>query len=197
MADFADRQELNDRLNLIETMIAEGRQKTESWGWTFVLWGIAYYVAIAWSTWGHSPYAWPVTMVGTSILTAVIASLRGKREPDTTIGRSIGAIWIGLGCSLFILCMSTALSGRAEQHVFLGMIEAMLGAANATSGIILRWKAQFACAIVWWAATVVSLFGSISQSSYAFLIAIFLCQIVFGTYISIAEARQRKQAVHV
>ncbi len=126
MADFADRQELNDRLNLIETMIAEGRQKTESWGWTFVLWGIAYYVAIAWATWGHSPYAWPVTMVGTSILTAVIASLRGKREPDTTIGRSIGAIWIGLGCSLFILCMSTALSGRAEQHVFLGMIEAML-----------------------------------------------------------------------
>ena len=79
MADFADRQELNDRLNLIETMIAEGRQKTESWGWTFVLWGIAYYVAIAWATLGHSNLAWPVTMIGTSILTAVVASRKSSR----------------------------------------------------------------------------------------------------------------------
>ena len=39
--------ELKDRLNLIETMIAEGRRTTESWGWTFVLWGVAYYVAMA------------------------------------------------------------------------------------------------------------------------------------------------------
>ena len=27
---------LKDRLNLIETMISEGRRTTESWGWTFV-----------------------------------------------------------------------------------------------------------------------------------------------------------------
>ena len=44
--------ELKDRLNLIETMIAEGRRTTESWGWVFVLWGLAYYVAIAWDIWG-------------------------------------------------------------------------------------------------------------------------------------------------
>ena len=35
------QQDLNDRLTLIETMIAEGRRSTESWGWTFVLWGVA------------------------------------------------------------------------------------------------------------------------------------------------------------
>ena len=45
-------QELKDRLSLIENMIAEGRRTTSSWGWVFVLWGVAYYVAIAWSTWG-------------------------------------------------------------------------------------------------------------------------------------------------
>jgi len=189
MTEFTDRQELNDRLSLIETMIAEGRRTTESWGWTFVLWGVAYYVAIAWSTLGHSYYAWPVTMISTALLTALVASRRGSREPETTIGRSIGAIWIGLGISLFVLCLSTALSGHAEQHVFVAMVGAMLGAANATSGIILKWKAQFACAIVWWAMTVVSLFGTIDQSSIAFLVAIFLCQIVFGTYIAISEAR--------
>ena len=42
-------QELKDRLSLIESMIAEGRRTTESWGWTFVFWGVAYYVAIAWA----------------------------------------------------------------------------------------------------------------------------------------------------
>jgi hypothetical protein len=178
MAEFTDRQEHNDRLSLIETMIAEGRQTTEHWGWTFVLWGLAYYVAIAWSTWGHSNYAWPVTMIGTGLLTAIIASRRGSQKPETTISRSIGAIWIAVGISLFILCLSTALSGHAEQHVFLAMIEAMLGAANATSGIILKW-----------AAAVASLFGTIDQSSLAFVIAIFLCQIVFGMYMAISEAR--------
>ena len=52
MTEKMPEQELKDRLNLIETMIAEGRRKTESWGWTFVLWGVAYYVAIAWSSCG-------------------------------------------------------------------------------------------------------------------------------------------------
>lgn len=189
MTAFEQEQELKDRLSLIETMIAEGRQTTERWGWTFVLWGVAYYVAIAWSTWGHSNLAWPVTMIGTALLTALVASRRGSRGPETTIGRSIGAIWIGVGISLFILCLSTALSGHAEQHVFVAMIGVMLGAANAISGIILKWKMQIASAIVWWMAAIVSLFGTIDQSSISFLVAIFLCQIVFGTYMVISEAR--------
>jgi hypothetical protein len=189
MTAFEQEQELKDRLSLIETMIAEGRRTTESWGWTFVLWGVAYYVAIAWSTLGHSNYAWPVTMISTALLTALVASRRGSREPETTIGRSIGAIWIGVGISLFVVCLSTALSGHAEQHVFVAMIEVMLGSANAISGIILKWKMQITSAIVWWVATIISLFGTIDQSSISFLAAIFLCQIVFGTYIAISEAR--------
>ena len=41
MQDHTTEQELKDRLSLIESMIAEGRRHTESWGWTFVLWGVA------------------------------------------------------------------------------------------------------------------------------------------------------------
>ena len=41
MVDHTTEQELKDRLSLIESMIAEGRRHTESWGWTFVLWGVA------------------------------------------------------------------------------------------------------------------------------------------------------------
>ena len=61
MPDHTTEQELNDRLALIERMIAEGRRTTESWGWTFVLWGVVYYVAIAWSAWSPARDLRPFT----------------------------------------------------------------------------------------------------------------------------------------
>jgi hypothetical protein len=195
MIQTTREQELKDRLNLIETMIAEGRQTTESWGWSFVLWGIGYYVAIAWATWGHSSLAWPVTMLGTAALTGVFASRKNYRQPETTMGRAVSAIWAAVGTSLFLLLISTAISGRMEQHVFVAVIAAMLGAANAASSVILKWKAQFFAALVWWITAVVSCFGTVTQSSIVFLVAIFFGQIVFGGYMMISESRERKQGV--
>jgi peptidoglycan/LPS O-acetylase OafA/YrhL len=73
----------------------------------------------------------------------------------------------------------------------------MLGMANAASGILLKWKAQFACAVVWWLAGAVSCLGTITQSTLAFLIAIFLCQIVFGIYAMLMESRRnRRETAH-
>ena len=57
MTEF-NSQELQDRFSLVENMIAEGRRTTESWGWTFVFWGIAYLVAMAWSS-GDQSRLWP------------------------------------------------------------------------------------------------------------------------------------------
>jgi hypothetical protein len=197
MTESANEVDLKDRLNLIETMIAEGRRTTERWGWTFVLWGAAYYVAIAWSIWGHSNLAWPVTMIAAAMLTALPVSRRRQKEPETTIGRAIGAVWMAMGISLFIVLMSLSIGGRYESHVFMAIIGAMLGTANATSSLILRWKAQFACALVWWALAVIACFGSENLTSIAFLVAIFLCQIVFGIYCMIAESRKaREREVH-
>src|ERR1700739_336577 len=103
MQEDTDGRELTERLSLIERMIAEGRRNTENWGWTFVLWGVAYYVAIAWSTWGHSPWAWPVTMLIAVIVTVAVASSRTGEHPETTLGRAMGSIWIALGISMFLL----------------------------------------------------------------------------------------------
>ena len=186
-----DEQELKDRLSLIESMIAEGRRTTESWGWTFVLWGVAYYVAIAWSAWGHSRLAWPVTMIAASVLMGALISRKAHNQPNTTIGRAIGSVWIAMGISMFILFMSLGISGRlVDQHIFVAVIAAMLGTANAASSMILKWKMQFACAVVWWVAAVASCFGTVTQSSIAFLVAIFFCQIVFGIYGMIAVTRK-------
>jgi hypothetical protein len=192
MTDMTERQELQDRLSLIEQMMAEGRQTTSSWGWVFVLWGIAYYISIAWSALGHSAVAWPVTMIAASIITAVASSRSRSGQPGTTAGRAMSAIWIGVGVSMFILLLSAGIKGRMDAQTFIAVVAAMLGSANAASGILLKWRAQFLCALVWWATAVVSCFGSEAQSQIAGMTALFLCQIVFGVYMMVLEARERK-----
>lgn len=193
MQEEMSTRDLQERLALIEGMIAEGRRRTEGWGWTFVLWGMAYYVAIAWATWGHSTLAWPVTMIAACVLTGIIASRVGRREPETTLGRAMLAIWVAMGISLFTCLFALGMSGRYELHVFVVIIGGALGTANATSSILLKWRMQFACALVWWAAAVAACFTSDAQTSVVFLVAIFFCGIVFGGYAMIGDARRRKQ----
>ncbi len=190
MQDQTSEQDLKDRLSLIESMIAEGRRTTERWGWTFLLWGVAYYVAIAWAAWGSPSIAWPVTMAAASVLTGILASRRTSRQPDTTVGRAMMAIWVAMGTSTFVVMLSLGLSGHLNERVGIAIIGGMLGAANAASSIILKWKMQFACAVVWWASAGSAGFLSENQAAIAFLVAIFFCQIVFGIYGMIAQSRK-------
>jgi hypothetical protein len=205
MTSSNEELDLKDRLSLIETMIAQGRRTTESYSWTFILWGVAYFVAIAWSSggfggpiWSRDYMAWPVTMAAAFALTWKLAVRKSRKQPATTAGRAISSIWYAMGISMFVLLLSLGLSGRGDQQVFIAVIGTMLGTANAASSMLLRWKQQFACAVVWWAAAVVSLFATVPQSTIAFLVAIFFCQIVFGIYGMVCEARLRKQqgAIH-
>jgi len=154
MRDDITEQELKERLSIIERLIAEGRRTTENWGWTFVLWGVAFYIALAWSEWGHSPWAWPATMLIAAIASIVIAVSKTGNHPQTTLGRSIGSIWIALGISMFVLFFALSLSGRLTVHLFVAVMSAILGMANGASALILRWKIQLACAIAWWVAVV-------------------------------------------
>jgi hypothetical protein len=195
MQDHTTEQELKERLSLIERMIAEGRGNTESWGWAFVLWGVVYYVAIAWSAWAHSVWAWPATVSIGVIITIVVASFKARDHPKTTLGRAIGSIWVAVGISMFLLFLTLGLTGRlTDQHLFAAVIAAMLGMANGASALILHWRIQLACAIVWWAAAVGTCLGTDTQSIIVFLVAIFLCQIVFGIYGMIAKAQPRDPA---
>jgi len=167
MMENAEKLELNDRLKLIESMMAEGRRKTESWGWSFLLWGVAYYIATAWATLGHSNFAWPVTMVAAGILTSVMAARMSSGHPETTLGRAIGAVWSAMGVSLFVVLICLGAGGRYDAHVFMAIIGAMLATATAC-------------------------FGSETVVSIAFLSATFFCQIVFGIYAMILDARRRQ-----
>jgi len=198
MQDEMSERDLRERVALIESMIAEGRRSTEHWGWTFVLWGVAYYAAMAWSAWGpKSALAWPATMIVATILTVLIAKSRAHPHTESTVGRGIWAGWAAMGISIFLLLGCLGFSGRLEVHGFVAIAAAMLGTANATSSLMLRWKLQFACAVVWWATVVAACFGSDAVMMSVFVGAIFICQIVFGVYGMIAESRKLKStAVH-
>jgi hypothetical protein len=191
--DAMETQELKDRLALIEEMMQAGRRSTESWGWTFVLWGVAYFVAIWWSTLGGGAlYAWPVTMTVAGIVTGVVLARR-KNKPNTTTSRAMGGIWIALGVSMITAFPALGISGRLlDPHIFITMACTMLGMANGAAGIVLKWRLQIASACVWWVAGVVACFGSEMQALVVFMVAIFFCQIVFGIVCMVSESRGKK-----
>jgi hypothetical protein len=202
MMDEMDEKDLAGRLKLIESMMAEGRRGTERWGWSFLLWGVAYFVATAWSSgflggpiWGQHYLAWPVTMIAAGIATGVAISRTKKGQPGTTLGRAVSAVWRAMGISLFVVLMSLGLSGRYETHVFVAIIGGMLCVANLASAMILKWKMQLACAVVWLGSAVAGCFGTEIQAGIAFLAATFFCQIVFGVYAMICESRRQQRGV--
>lgn len=198
MTDEMDGKNLAERVRLIENMMAEGRQGTARWGWSFVLWGVAYLVATAWASgwvgggvWSQR-FAWPVTMIAAGIATGVVIVRMKKGQPATALGRAVSATWRAMGISLFIVLMSLGYSGRYDTHVFLAIIGSMLGTANLASAMILRWKMQYACALVWIGSAVLACFGTEEQAGIAFLVATFFCQIVFGIYAMFLESQRRK-----
>jgi len=194
MTGELDGNDLAERVRLIEGMMAEGRRRTERWGWSFVLWGVAYYVATAWASWGKSNLAWPVTMIAAALITAIAASRMSHGQPETTLGRAMGGVWMAMGISISVLLFSLGFAGRYDGHVFVAIVGAMLGLANIASAIILKWKAQYLCAAVWLASTVVASFGSETATEIAFLTATFAGLIVFGIYAMVCESRRRKQS---
>lgn len=200
MHEETSTQDLKDRVALIECMIAEGRRSTESWGWTFLLWGVAYYVAIGWATggqrlsiWGSTMLAWPVTMIAAVVVTMIVAFRKERGQPGTTVGRAIVSIWISVGISMLLLFPALSISRRIDEHVFVAIIAAVLAIANGASGMILKWRMQMACGVVWWVTSVAACFGSPAQLTAVFLTALFLCQIAFGAYAMILESRRRRQ----
>jgi hypothetical protein len=197
MTENLENHDLAGRLNLIETMIAEGRSSTQRWAWTFLLWGIAYYVAIAWATWGKTWVAWPVTMIAAAIVTGVFVSRIKRSQPGTTVGRAMGAIWSVMGTVLFVVLMALGFSGRADLHLIVTISGAMLATANGVSSMVLRWKMQFACALVWLALAVGACFTTDMQTAMLSLAAIFFCQIVFGIYgMALESRRQSRSTAH-
>jgi hypothetical protein len=136
-------------------------------------------------------------MLSAVVVTLAIGLRKGRGRSGTTMSRAIVSIWSAAGISMMTLFPALGFSGKIDEHSFIAVLAAMFGAINGASGFILRWKAQIACAIVWWITSVAACFVSDAQVVAVFLTAIFLCQIVFGVYAMMMESRRRREGAVV
>lgn len=185
--------ELLTRLDLMEAVVREGRRINEYWGWAHLLWGAAYLIAIGWFTWGPYPgFAWPVTMVAAAVITIAVSISKKRAHPQTTVGRSLGAIWAAVGTAIFLYCFSAAISGHNEPHAFLATVEVLLGVANFASAAVLRWRVQFLVALVWWVSAVTTCFVAAAMIVPVLVAATLIGMIGFGLYLMYCERRDRR-----
>jgi membrane protein insertase Oxa1/YidC/SpoIIIJ len=196
MTEQETQEELLSRFELVEMMVKEGRRSTEYWGWTFVLWGAAYLIAIAWSYWLHQPnIAWPVTMIAATVLTVVVAVRKRRTNPQTPVSRAIMSIWRAVGAAIFIFCFAVGLSGHAEMHAYIATVEILLGVANCAISAVLRWRAQFLIAVLWWVSAVVTVYVSSQWIMPIFVIDTLIGFLGFGLYLMYRERRDRRLRV--
>lgn len=191
-----DRTDLLQRIEMMEQMIAEGRQATMRSGWIFVVWGLAYSIAMAWVIFlpGLANWAWPVCVVA-----AIAATTFGKRRQKRAGGqenarsRSIAAVWTAMGCALWVYIGGAVASHHGMNHPsYLAAILIFIGLAHVTSALILRWVAQGAAGAVWWVGGFATFFATPEQGIAIFLAATFFGMIGFGLYAMMQERQRAK-----
>lgn len=186
------------RLQLIESMIQEGRKSTDYWGWKFLLWGVGYYIAIAGTYLLPNPqYSWPVVMVLTLLAGQAISARRRKHhpKPETTQSRALGGIWYAVSAAIFLFAFAGATSGHFEFHMFLAGVEILIGVAHAASAFTLRWRPQFFIALVWWICAVASYYVAANHLITVLIVGNLIGNIGFGLYLMHRESTDRRQQV--
>jgi hypothetical protein len=189
-------QELLQRLELIESMVLQGRRTTQNWGWSFALWGAGQLIALAWNVFfGHPEIAWPVTMTLCGILTGIGSSRMRKAEgAESVVSRSLGSIWFSCGIAIFILGLIGNFSGFFTFRTFLEVLFALMGVANMASGTILRWRTQQLLGVVWWAAAIVIMLGSDKLALWLFVGMTLCAELLFGVYLMLRGRPELRHA---
>jgi hypothetical protein len=182
----ATRDDLVQRVALMETMIAEGRQSTARFGWIFVLWGVVELAGIAWEvTQPQSNWVWPITIAGGFVLQYVGFALRRKRGAAFSTNlkaRSVGAVWSMMGLASTLYSFAAIFHHDAWQISFFAGALMLVGLAHATSAMILRWAAQAFVAAVWWAGGLAAFFVPREYDTTIFMVEMFFGMICFGLY---------------
>src|SRR5437868_5026038 len=160
--DGTSREDLLQRVALMEEMIAEGRRTTGRYGWIFVLWGLVDLAGLGWERLQPgNPWVWPVVLVSGIVLQFVgIAMVRSSAGPRQTSAkeRSIGVVWSMMGAALIMYVACAMVRGVTGDVSYVPAILIVIGMAHAISANILRWKVQGLVAGLWWAGAVASYF---------------------------------------
>lgn len=192
------REDLVARLDLMEAMIAEGRQATARFGWIFVLWGLVDIGGMA-LEWKHpdDDWNWPMAIGAGLVLQFAGMALRrrsGRECRTSTQSRSIAAIWGMMGLTLILFCFTAIFTHRADSPGYVAAIFMVVGMAHAASAIILRWRVQGAVAVLWWAGGLACFFVYGSWFLLIFTVEMFFGMVVFGLYGMWLDSRSMKGA---
>ena len=183
-----ERDELADRLGVIEAMIAEGRRHTEYWGWAFILWGLGHLVAAVWGQ--LHAVAWPVTMTACGVLTGVFAYRQRRRGgKSTAAGRTLATLWASLGGSLFV-AMIGGMIGDSPDGSVVTIFFLVMGAASVASGVIVRWPWWSGLGLLWWGAALGSMIAGPAVTFWLFVAMAAIGEVGFGVYLMILERRE-------
>jgi hypothetical protein len=205
MADFeredgVTRDELVQRVALMEEMIAEGRQSTARYGWMFVLWGLTYFAAIAWTVYlPYTEWAWPVCIAACSAVFGVVWTRQPRvgGKIDNLRRHSLDAVWQVIGGGIILYLIAVIVSGHGQEPGYLAAVLFFNGLANGVSARILRWWPQGVAAAIWWACGTAMLFFTTRTEELAlFVTATFCGMIVFGLYAMWLERRAAALELH-
>jgi hypothetical protein len=191
------RDDLVARLDLIEAMIAEGRQATSRCGWIFVLWGFVILAALG-LEWMHPGriWNWPLMISLGWVLQFAIFFWERRRERYTcrtsAKGRAMTAIWSMMGVTLALYCFPGIFTHHSGGVAYVAAILMIIGFAHATSAIVLRWAPQGAVAALWWAGGIATFFVTGYWLLAIFAVEMLFGMILFGFYMMYLDRRDRR-----
>jgi hypothetical protein len=191
------RDDLLQRLELMEAMIAEGRGFTTHNAWIFVLWGLVDLVAWSWQNLVHTQFAgawaWPICLIAGAVLTFAGKALQTKPKgvPNSVACGRVMSVWAMMGLSMAIYVASAMITHFTWQYSYIAALLMMVGMAHAISAVILRWRVQGVVAAIWWAGGAAIFFlNSRRATSDIMLIEMCLGMIAFGLYAMLLERRR-------
>ena len=192
------RDELLQRVALMETMIAEGRRNTGRFGWIFMMWGLIYFVAMGWVVFlPFKDWAWPVC-VTVGVLAGIVRTrrMRAIGASETQRSRSIEAVWQAMCVAIILYVTAAGASGHGNQSAYYAAVFFFVGLAHGISARILRWGVQGLVAFIWWGCGAALFFFNTRNEVLAiFLAAAFFGMILFGLYAMMLERRRAAAAL--
>jgi hypothetical protein len=208
MTDFetdgegANRDDLLQRIELMETMIAEGRGFTTRNAWIFVLWGLVNLTGWSWQHFfRHSDFAgawaWPICLIAGVVLTVAGKALQKRDQgyAKNSVCSRVMAVWGMMGLALGIYVASAMITHFTWQFSYVAALLMMIGMAHAISAVILRWRVQGLVAAIWWAGGAAIFFlNSWRATSDIMLAEMCLGMIAFGLYAMMLERNGGRSA---
>ena len=193
----ATRDELLQRIELMEAMIAEGRRSTMRSGWIFLLWGLVDVAAVTWrffqpdSHWVGN-WDWPICLSAGVVLTFVGRAMQnnGRGLKKSMRGRTVEAVWAMMAIALAIFIATAMVRHLTWQYSYVSGLLIIVGLAHAISARILRWPAQGVVAAIWWLGGIAVFFSRGPADVTAIMFSeMCLGMILFGLYVMILERR--------